>query len=386
MRRGYLVGIIAVLALCSAAPAQAESFEYDLGIRTADVFFSKPSDSLLAGEGVRIYGRIHNEGTKDVSGFLSFFQSNQLIGDSQVVSVRSGGEDEEVWVDFTVPVTAFNIRAEIRGTDPQDQNPANDTAVSSMFNPNKDSDQDTIIDPEDNCPQISNGDQLDTDSDGQGDACDADDDGDGVPDGQDLYPTDPTRSVAPPPPPPPPAPASPEPPPPGDQPSAEQPSASTEPETPPAAGAPPASEPAASTGTEQAPEVGETTTHITVPAIASAVYRRRAWNTYEFEAKSLEGVGDITVMWRFGDGATSAERKIAHRYRRPGKYQVTLEVTDTSGTVARDEVKLTISFFNPENPLLWLVVGGIVVLGIAGIVTMKVMEKRKTRKEEKPDF
>ena len=32
----------------------------------------------------------------------------------------------------------------------------------------------------DNCPLISNADQLDTDSDGSGDACDTDDDGDGI--------------------------------------------------------------------------------------------------------------------------------------------------------------------------------------------------------------
>ena len=31
----------------------------------------------------------------------------------------------------------------------------------------------------DNCPLVSNADQLDTDSDGTGDACDTDDDGDG---------------------------------------------------------------------------------------------------------------------------------------------------------------------------------------------------------------
>ena len=35
----------------------------------------------------------------------------------------------------------------------------------------------------DNCPLVSNADQLDTDSDGTGDACDTDDDGDGTDDG-----------------------------------------------------------------------------------------------------------------------------------------------------------------------------------------------------------
>ena len=58
-----------------------------------------------------------------------------------------------------------------------------------------DSDGDGIADADDNCPNVANEDQLDTDSDGQGDACDADDDNDGVPDDQDAYPLNPSASV-----------------------------------------------------------------------------------------------------------------------------------------------------------------------------------------------
>jgi len=43
-----------------------------------------------------------------------------------------------------------------------------------------DSDGDTIIDSEDNCPLVYNPDQADLDGDGVGDACDPDRDGDGV--------------------------------------------------------------------------------------------------------------------------------------------------------------------------------------------------------------
>ena len=60
---------------------------------------------------------------------------------------------------------------------------------------NIDSDDDGVLDNDDNCPAVANDDQTDTDSDGDGDACDGDDDNDGVADEDDVYPLDGTRSV-----------------------------------------------------------------------------------------------------------------------------------------------------------------------------------------------
>jgi len=51
-----------------------------------------------------------------------------------------------------------------------------------------DSDNDGVPNDADNCPNVANADQIDTDADGQGNACDPDDDGDGVPDAEDDFP------------------------------------------------------------------------------------------------------------------------------------------------------------------------------------------------------
>ena len=198
--------------------ADAQSFTYDLGIRNQDITFSK--GALVAGEKVRIYARVTNWGSADISGYVTFYKGDQLVGDSQVVTVRPNASYDDVWVDFTVPAGSFNIRAEIKGTSPQDQNPSNDVAISQFFTPLPDSDGDLVPDTQDNCTTIANADQRDTDGDGLGDVCDA-------------YPNDPTNTPpAPPAPAPAPAPASPAPSPKPPAPAPEKPAAdSPTPET-----------------------------------------------------------------------------------------------------------------------------------------------------------
>ncbi|WP_424963737.1 thrombospondin type 3 repeat-containing protein [Ekhidna sp.] len=54
--------------------------------------------------------------------------------------------------------------------------------------PLPDTDEDGIVDEEDNCPLVSNPDQADSDGDGIGDVCEDDEDEDGIPDDQDNCP------------------------------------------------------------------------------------------------------------------------------------------------------------------------------------------------------
>lgn len=159
---------------------KAQTYEYDLGITSGDIFFSKPT--LIAGQPIRIYAAVRNHGTRDVTGYAQFYAGPNLIGESQVVSVRAGGYSDEVFVDWTVPEGSFNIRVDIKGQLPQDENSANDSALTTLFYPEKDIDGDGVIDKNDNCVNNANPDQGDVDGDGIGDVCDTDDDNDGLPD------------------------------------------------------------------------------------------------------------------------------------------------------------------------------------------------------------
>lgn len=170
-----------VLGLSLLGPgAGAQTLEYDLGITSGDIFF--PQSNLIAGQSIRLYAAIRNYGTHDVSGYASFYSGPNLIGSSQVVSVRAGGYSDEVFVDWTIPAGSFNIRVDINGQSPKDENPSNDSALTGLFIPKKDTDGDGVIDDNDNCPAIANPDQADVDGDKIGDVCDNDDDNDGLPD------------------------------------------------------------------------------------------------------------------------------------------------------------------------------------------------------------
>ncbi|MCR4279975.1 MAG: thrombospondin type 3 repeat-containing protein [Candidatus Komeilibacteria bacterium] len=198
----FVTSVILVMGIIFL-PLTAKALEFDLAIGQGDISFSK--QTLLAGDNIRIYARVHNVGSQDVRGYVTFYQGQGVIGDSQIVSVRPGSY-ADTWVDFIVPKNNFNILARLQGTQPADQNSGNNEALTKVYEPDIDTDGDGIgntIDPDDDNDGLTdlqekelgtNPLKSDTDGDGHNDAQDkfplaspewADIDGDGVGDNSD---------------------------------------------------------------------------------------------------------------------------------------------------------------------------------------------------------
>jgi PKD repeat protein len=85
-----------------------------------------------------------------------------------------------------------------------------------------------------------------------------------------------------------------------------------------------------------------TVTHpLTVWGSPTAVIRVRtahpaARAPVSLTARRSRDVGSVLVreVWRFGDGRTATAMSVRHRYRRPGRYRLTLTVTDRSGATS----------------------------------------------------
>lgn len=164
-RFSYFLAILCLILIAFVVEAQ-ESPAIDVGITPGDIFSSKPI--LVPGEQVRLYARITNFGSEDITGYVSFYYYDMKIGTPQLISVYE--KPEEVFIDWIVPDDDFSITAKIELTSPPDQNPANDETTAYL-----------VVDP-------------DTDGDGVTDHYDSDDDGDGLSDEDETQGgTDPKR-------------------------------------------------------------------------------------------------------------------------------------------------------------------------------------------------
>lgn len=340
-------GIFAAATPALAAP------EYDLAIGAGDISYV-PAEPI-EGQKFRVYARVQNVGSKDVSGFVTFYQGPAVIGTSQVVSVRAGGSPDEVFVDWVAPAGAFNILARIQGQEPADENTANEETVSPMIAPLRDTDKDGIPDRDD--PDQDNDTVLNTVEGARGtNPLVQDSDGDGVNDAHDAFPLDPTRSVAPPPPPPP-------------QQTKAQPLQVLSSVT-------PVQQQQKKQGAkvvtgeskkEDAPIVLplETSRAVEAPWVEIGS-ERVGWNQFQFRfTTNVVDLEHALISWDFGDHEQSRDVASLHTYSSAGVYPVRLTLVTKEGALLTNEMRVDFSFFHPRNRQFWGLI--LVLLVVASI-------------------
>ena len=406
----------------------------DLRVNAGDIFIME--GEIIEGQPIRLYSSVENNGADDAIGQVRFYLGFAPIGVSQPISLRGGGYQEEVFVDWVVPADPFNLRVEVICNEENDEDKDDNIALSSMFYPLKDLDKDGIPDTKDNCPENINEDQSDVDGDNIGDVCDIVNDLPSTPNnGNSGGPSGGSGGT-----------------------STSEGSSGT------------------STGgvyTNTKPEVSTTTSNNTqtqvkeiivsditadneigsrgldlnqdeseksLPILINKVedsadtlegidllvnelkelaetqnseeinenveeetikentlyliskdskvvieVERLAWNKFNFTPLfNFKNTDGLEFLWDFGDGFSSDENIVEHTYKKSGKYNLVLLVRDIDANKIVSKMDIKISFFNFGNTALMFLLFGLIFIGIVGVIIKFIACKYSKRKKIKP--